>query len=50
VVRAVAQRFLEPQCLEIRRADLGAVPVAPDAGHVLLAAVVAAVSRDASQL
>ena len=45
-----AERFLEPQCLEIRRVDLGAVPVAPNAGHVLLAAVVAAVNRDATQL
>lgn len=44
------ERFLEPQCLEIRRVDLGTVPVAPNAGHVLLSAVVGAVNRDAIQL
>ncbi|KAB7743194.1 hypothetical protein GA707_13810 [Nostocoides sp. F2B08] len=44
------ERFLEPQCVQIRRVDLGAVPVAPDAGHVLLTAVVGAVNREAMEL
>lgn len=45
-----AERVLEPQCLELRRVDLGAVPIAPNAGHVRLAAVVGAVNREAIQL